>query len=70
MQIVFNGQSLTVPGPCSISELLSVHELLKNTALDQVVMAVNQDFVHQHAYSDYQLKEGDIIEMLGAVVGG
>mgnify|MGYP000353066522 FL=1 len=70
MQIVFNGQSLNVPCPCSISELLSVHELLKNIALDQVVMAVNQNFVHKHAYPDYQLKEGDNIEMLGAVVGG
>lgn len=70
MQIVFNGQSLTVSSPCSISDLLNVHGLVKNMSLEQVVMAVNQNFIHRHSYCDYQLKEGDYIEMLGAVVGG
>ncbi len=70
MQIVFNGQPTSISAPCCIAELLNDHELMKNKPLDQCVVAVNQSFVHRHGYCDTWLQEGDLVEVLGAVVGG
>ncbi len=70
MQIVFNGQSLSLPSPLNLFELLNHDGLRKNTSLEQVVVAVNENFVHRQDYQTCEIKEGDLVEMLSAVVGG
>jgi len=70
MRIVINGEALSLIEPCSLFDLLSREDVMKKKPLDQCVVAVNQDFVHKHGYSDTWLQEGDYVEVLGAVVGG
>lgn len=70
MRIVFNGETVLLVESCTLQDLLSRDEISKNKHLGQYVVALNQDFIHQHKYSETWLQEGDEVEMLGAVVGG
>jgi thiamine biosynthesis protein ThiS len=70
MQIVFNGEAFSLAESCSLTELLDRNELLKDKSSDQYVVAVNQNFVHKQDYHETFLQDGDLIEVLGAVVGG
>ncbi len=70
MQIVFNGKSITLTAPCNLFELLNDETVTKKSSLDQVVVAVNQTFIHRQDYQVCEIQDGDLIEMLGAVVGG
>ncbi len=70
MRIVFNGEAVLLVEACTLQDLLSREEVSKNKQLDQCVVALNRDFIHQHKYRETWLQEGDEIEMLGAVVGG
>ena len=44
--------------------------VLHGFKLDASVAAVNLQFIHQDGYALYEVKEGDDIELLTAVVGG
>jgi len=41
-----------------------------HASLENVVVAVNQNFVHRHNYQSFNVSDGDMVEMLSAVVGG
>ena len=70
MQIVFNGEAVCISSQCNLLELLEGKTQESNVAMEQVVVAVNQDFIHRHNYPTVTLSDGDNIEMLSAVVGG
>ncbi|MEY8204944.1 MAG: sulfur carrier protein ThiS [Bermanella sp.] len=70
MQIVFNGESVQLTAQCDLLELLERKLGETHASLENVVVAVNQDFVHRQDYADFKVSEGDNIEMLSAVVGG
>ncbi len=70
MQIVFNGEPVSITSPCNLLELLEGKIQESNVAMEHVVVAVNQDFIHRHSYPTVTLRDGDNIEMLSAVVGG
>jgi len=70
MQIVFNGESVQLTTPCNLLELLEFKLSDTHASLENVVVAVNQNFVHRHNYQSFNVSDGDMVEMLSAVVGG
>lgn len=70
MNIVFNGNVFELENTCDLSTLLENPEITQGLPLTQAVVAVNQNFIHRDYYNGHQLKDGDEIEMLTAVVGG
>ena len=70
MKIVFNGNVFELSQACDLNALLNNTSINTNLKLDQAVVAVNHNFIHRNNYADYQMKDGDEIEMLTAVVGG
>ncbi len=70
MQIVFNGEAVLISSPRNLLELLEEKTQESNVAMEHVVVAVNQDFIHRHNYPTIIINDGDNIEMLSAVVGG
>jgi len=51
MQIVFNGESVQLTTPCSLLELLERKLSDTHASLENVVVAVNQDFIHRQTIS-------------------
>ncbi len=70
MQIVFNGESVQLAAPCNLLELLEFKLSDTHASLENVVVAVNQDFIHRQNYQAFNVTDGDMVEMLSAVVGG
>lgn len=70
MKIVFNGNLFELSQACDLDALLNNSSINSHIKLDQAVVAVNHNFIHRNDYIDYQVKDGDEIEMLTAVVGG
>ena len=70
MKIVFNGQPIDVSQDCNLKTLLQDTSITNGVPLQQAVVAVNQNFIHREQYADVEIKAGDEIEMLTAVVGG
>ena len=61
-----NGETRSVPAPCSVSGLLDLLELTGK----RVAVAVNRDVVLRSSYPDFALATGDRVEILEAVGGG
>ncbi len=57
MQIVFNGESVQLTTPCSLLELLERKLSDTHASLE-------------NNYQSFNVSDGDMIEMLSAVVGG
>lgn len=70
MKIVFNGNVFELNAACDLSTLLKNPDINQGLPLNQAVVAVNHNFIHGNDYGSYQVKDGDEIEMLTAVVGG
>lgn len=70
MRIFFNSELVDVDGKLNLLDFLQAHLRDSDTTLVRSVVAVNQQLVPKHAYSEYQLIENDEIELLTAMVGG
>jgi thiamine biosynthesis protein ThiS len=70
MKVMFNGEPLQVFEAYSLADVLLEQAVKNGFNLTASVAAVNLTFVHRDSYSEYQLKDGDDIELLTAVVGG
>ena len=70
MNVKFNGKVIEVNHKVSLAEVLADQASLQGFSLEASVTAVNLQFVHKEDYSQYQVEDGDDIELLTAVVGG
>jgi thiamine biosynthesis protein ThiS len=64
--LTVNGDSRTVPGPATLTDLLS------HLGLDprMVVVELNREIVRRQYLSDRALKDGDSVELVHFVGGG
>ena len=66
MNIVVNGNSIDVPLACNIVQLLDVLELDTR----HVAVELNREILDRNRYSDFDIREGDTIEVVHFVGGG
>lgn len=66
LNLIVNGESRSLPAPCSVADLLGALEL----GGKRVAVAVNRDVVVRSRYADVALAEDDHVEILEAVGGG
>lgn len=66
MQIIVNGESRQVPAECSAADLVNILEM-QNA---KIAMEVNLEIIPRSQYADYQLKDGDKVEIVRAIGGG
>jgi len=66
MNIRLNGQSLPLPGPCTLAELLSAQGL----AGRRVAVEVNGEIVPRGRHPEHALADGDTVEIVHALGGG
>lgn len=66
LHLIVNGDSRSVPGPASLTDLLT------HLRLDprMVVVELNREIVRRQFLSDRQLKDGDAVELVHFVGGG
>lgn len=66
LQLTVNGDPRTVPGPATLTDLLS------HLGLDprMVVVELNREIVRRQFLADRSLKDGDMVELVHFVGGG
>ena len=65
MQVRVNGQEVTIPDPPTLENLVATLRPPEPYAL-----AVNEEFIQRAAYWQYQLTDGDRIEIVQPSAGG
>lgn len=65
MKITINGEA-AIMEPCTIAQLVRQRDLKP----EAVVVELNMQIVKQNQWSQIQLKDGDILELLSFVGGG
>jgi sulfur carrier protein len=66
MEIRLNGETRSVPGGCSVTELLETAGL----GARRVAVEVNGEIVPRSRHPQHQLRDGDRIEIVHALGGG
>ncbi|GAA4795917.1 sulfur carrier protein ThiS [Lysobacter hankyongensis] len=66
MDIRLNGDTLALPAPCTLAELLATQGL----AGRRVAVEVNGDIIPRGRHADHPLAEGDVVEIVHALGGG
>jgi sulfur carrier protein len=66
MKATINGQARELPGGITVGELL---ELL-GTARTGIAIACNDAVIRRAQFDEYQLADGDRVEIIKAVAGG
>ena len=66
MEVIVNGESRSLTGPVSVRQLIQEMDLLEK----RIAVEVNGEIVPASQHSNYQLSEGDDIEIVGAIGGG
>ncbi len=66
IEVTINGEKTNLDDNTTITQYLDN----LNIQLGYAAIAVNQDIISKHKYHEYQLKEGDIIEVLTPMQGG
>ena len=66
MTIVLNGEPQTVADAITISQLLAESQLNPR----QVAVEVNRELVPRERHAEYQLRDGDELEVVTLVGGG
>ena len=66
MQIILNGESMTLPDNCSVQGVLEVVEL----ATSRVAVELNREILPASRYASQLLSEGDCLEIIRAIGGG
>ncbi len=65
MEIMINGQRVTLEAPLNLPELLAQQGFHGSFAL-----AINGEFVPKHEYASTPLNEGDALDVLAPISGG
>lgn len=65
MQVILNGDPLTLDRSCTISDLLNRLKLTGRLAVE-----VNEQIVPRSEFEHHTLKDGDRIEIVRAIGGG
>ncbi|KRG62345.1 thiamine biosynthesis protein ThiS [Stenotrophomonas humi] len=66
MNIQLNGETRPLPGPLTLIELLAAEGLAER----RVAVEVNNEIVPRSQHGEYQLKDGDVVEIVHALGGG
>lgn len=66
LHIRLNGESLALPAPCTLADLLTVQGL----AGRRVAVEVNGEIVPRGRHPDHALADGDVVEIVHALGGG
>ena len=66
LALTVNGESRSVPGPCTVQTLLEGLEV----GASRVAVAINRDVVPRSTFRSRELTSGDRVEILEAVGGG
>jgi len=66
MKITVNGDARNVPAGCTAQQLVALLELGEQ----RVAMEVNLEIVPRSDYANFQLSEGDKVEVVRAIGGG
>lgn len=70
MNIQFNGDVLEWDHAQDLAALIRLQCEHLFIPYEQVVVAVNQQFIPRSEHENYFLEDGDSVEMLTAIVGG
>jgi len=66
MDIRLNGESIALPAPCTLAELLAAQGLAER----RVAVEVNGEIIPRGRHVDHLLAEGDVVEIVHALGGG
>ena len=66
MEIILNGETQVLPGPCTVLALIESREL----AGRKVAVEVNGSIVPRSRHPEHALKDGDRVEIVHALGGG
>jgi sulfur carrier protein len=66
MDIRLNGDTLALPAPCTLAELLATQGL----AGRRVAVEVNGEIIPRGRHADHPLAAGDVVEIVHALGGG
>jgi len=66
MNITVNGESQTIEDACTAADLVA----LMGITSGRIAMEVNREIVPRSSYSEHQLQENDVVEIVHAVGGG
>ncbi|MGH8054392.1 MAG: sulfur carrier protein ThiS [Stenotrophomonas sp.] len=66
MNIQLNGETRPLPAPLTLIELLAAEGLAER----RVAIEVNQEIVPRSQHGEYQLQDGDVVEIVHALGGG
>ena len=66
MEIIVNGQTMTIDNNLSILELLDNLQVKEKT----MAVAINMEIIKKESWASHQLKEADKLELLHFVGGG
>ncbi len=65
MQLSINGEKMTLENVTTITELLN-HLSLQ----DKIAIEINREIVPRSQFHNYQINDGDLIEIVHAIGGG
>lgn len=66
LKVKVNGKSRSLSGSVSVRQLLQEMDLLER----RIAVEINGEIVPASQHADYQLSNGDNIEIVGAIGGG
>lgn len=66
MQVIVNGEPMMLAEACSVADLLN-HLTLTGR---RIAVEVNLEIVPRSQHGQHQLREGDRVEVVGAIGGG
>jgi sulfur carrier protein len=66
MDIRLNGETLALPAPCTLTELLAAQGLAER----RVAVEVNGEIVPRGRHPGHRLADGDVVEIVHALGGG
>ena len=70
INITLNGTSCEIAADSTITQALAVLNTANRAETSKFVIALNQTFVPRSQYSNTQLQDNDVIELLSPMAGG
>ncbi|BBP45848.1 hypothetical protein THMIRHAS_12210 [Thiosulfatimonas sediminis] len=68
MKIILNGEARQLSEPCSLE--MALQSCAPNVRNVPFVVMLNKEFIPRSQYANSELKEGDELEIIGAIQGG
>lgn len=66
MDITLNGERRHIPDHCTAAQLVDLLELTGK----RMAMEINREIVPRSTFAEHVIRDGDIIEIVGAIGGG